>query len=109
MSRIDRSIRFHWLPQLARRIRLYYESGRRRFFATLGLTVGLLLLVFFYLELALGSALSSQWIGAFTFGAIGGPLLLLSLVLYRTWNRALIALPGLATLGWFWTYIAVSL
>ena len=44
---------------LRRRIRLYYESGRCRFFATLELAVGLLLLVFFYLELALGSALSS--------------------------------------------------
>lgn len=81
----------------------------RRFFATAGLAVGLLLMALFYFELAFGMGVTSHWIGAFTFGVIGGPLLLLSAVLYRTRLRVLIALPGLATLGWFWAYIAMSL
>lgn len=81
----------------------------REFFSTLGLALGVLLMALFYLEIAFGSLVSSQWIGAFAFGVIGGPLLLLSVCLHRTWARVLIALPGLATLGWFWAYIAVSL
>ena len=91
---------------LRRRIGRSYESSRRRFFATLLMGAALLLMLLFFLELAFPVA--GMWIGAAVFGISGGPLLLGSLALHRSWRRVLIALPGLVLLGVIYAYLAMS-
>ncbi len=66
----------------------------------------LLLMLLFFLELAFPVA--GMWIGAAVFGISGGPLLLGSLALHRSWRRVLIALPGLVLLGVIYAYLAMS-